>query len=107
MLLTFIASITFCEDVRFSFWTLFDTQLMNFIRKYVLLLILDFQYENFKSLFAVLSLLRRGSPRYESFFEVTTSRSRAIDSWFHNVAFGLGVSQFPAQCFGNLPDVNI
>ena len=34
MLLTFITSITFCEDVRFRFWTLFDTQLINFIRKY-------------------------------------------------------------------------
>ena len=33
MLLTFISHITFCEDVRFRFWTLFDTQLMNFIRK--------------------------------------------------------------------------
>ena len=33
MLLTFITRITFCEDVRFRFWTLFDTQLMNFIRK--------------------------------------------------------------------------
>ena len=43
----------FCKDVRFSFWILFDTQLMNVIRKYVLLYILDFQYEYFKSLFAV------------------------------------------------------
>ena len=41
----------FCEDVgefytiftfRLSFWTLFDTPLMNFIRKYVLLFIRDF-----------------------------------------------------------------
>ena len=32
----------FCEDVRFSFKILFDMQLMNFIRKYVLLFIVDF-----------------------------------------------------------------
>ena len=42
LLLTFITRIAFCEDVRFRFWTLFDTQLMNFIRKYFLLFILDF-----------------------------------------------------------------
>ena len=38
MLLTFITRITlsFCEDVRLRFWKLFDTQLMNFIRKYFL-----------------------------------------------------------------------
>ena len=53
MLLTFIARITFCEDVRFRFWTLFDTQLINFIRKYFSLFILDFQYKYFKSLFAL------------------------------------------------------
>ena len=41
MLLTFITRIAFCEDVRFRFWTLFDTQLMNFIRTYFLLFILD------------------------------------------------------------------
>ena len=32
----------FCEDFRFSFKILFDTQLMNFIRKDVLLFIVDF-----------------------------------------------------------------
>ena len=32
----------FCEDDGLSFWKLLDTQLMNFIRKYVLLYILDF-----------------------------------------------------------------
>ena len=53
MLLTFITCIAFCEDVRFRFWTLFDTQLMNFIRKYFSLFILDFWYKNFKSLIAV------------------------------------------------------
>ena len=42
ILLTFIKRITFCEDVGFRFWTLLDTQLINFIRKYFLLFILDF-----------------------------------------------------------------
>ena len=48
MILTFITRITFCEDVRFRFWTLFYTQLMSFIGKYFVLFILDFQYKNFK-----------------------------------------------------------
>ena len=51
MLLKITRAHLFCEDVgeiytiftiRFSFWTLFDRQLMNLIRKYVLLFILDF-----------------------------------------------------------------
>ena len=37
-----VANFTQFFSFRFSVWTLFDTQLMNFIRKYVLLLILDF-----------------------------------------------------------------
>ena len=37
-----ITRISFCEDVRFRFWSLFDTQLMNCFRKYHLLFILDF-----------------------------------------------------------------
>ena len=44
------------------------------------------------------SLLRRGSPRYESFFAVTTSRSRAVVSWFHNVTFGLGGKPISCSC---------
>ena len=42
MLPTFIKRITFCEDVGFRFWTLFDMQLITFIGKYFLLFILDF-----------------------------------------------------------------
>ena len=71
MLLTFITSITFCEDVRFRFWTLFDTQLMNFIRKYFSLFILDIRilkaYLQYKFTVQMVN--------EASFFEVTISRS--------------------------------
>ena len=67
MFLTFITRISFCENIRFRFWSLFDTQLLNFICKYCLLFILDFKYKNFKN--------------EASFSEVTTSR-RCEDVFF-------------------------
>ena len=58
MLLTFITRIAFCEDVRFRFWTLFDTQLMNFIRKYFYCL---FQSVNIRILKAYLQYKVNGA----------------------------------------------
>ena len=90
MLLTFITHITFCEDVRFRFWTLFDTQLMNFIRKYFLLFILIF-YFNIRILKAYLQYKFTVQRVKEvSFFELTTSRSREDVNGFHHVTFGPG-----------------
>ena len=64
MLLTFITRISFCENVRFSFWTLFDRQLMKFIRKYFLLFILDFQYKKITKAYLQCGLMFRGSMRH-------------------------------------------
>ena len=88
MLLTFITRISFCEDVRFRFWTLFDTQLKNFIRKYCLLFILDFKIRTLKTYLQYKFTVQRVNEA--SFFEVTTSRSCEDVSVFHNVTFGPG-----------------
>ena len=69
MRLTFITRITFYEDVRFRFWTLFDTQLMKAYLQY------KFTVQRVNE---------------ASLFEVTTSRSCEDVNGFHNVMFGPG-----------------
>ena len=71
---------------------------MNFIRKYVLVFILDFWYKNFKSLFAVNKFTAKRVTEV-SFFEVTTSRSDAVVSGFHNIAFGQGGKPISCSVF--------
>ena len=86
--LTFITRITFCQDVRFRFWTLFGTQLINFIQKYFLLFILDFNIRILKAYLQYNFTVQRVNEA--SFLEVTTSRSCEDVSGFHNVIFGPG-----------------
>ena len=88
MLLTFITRISFCEDARFRFWTLFDTQLKNFIRKYCLLFILDFKIRTLKTYLQYKFTVQRVNEA--SSFEVTTSRSCEDVNGFHNVTFSPG-----------------
>ena len=88
MLLTFITRITFCEDVRFRFWTLFDTQLMNFIRKYFYCLFKTFNIRILKAYLHYKFTVQRVNEA--SFFEVRTSRSCEDVNGFHNVMFGPG-----------------
>ena len=71
---------------------------MNFIRKYVLVFILDFGYKNFKSLFAVNKFTAKRVTEV-SFFEVTTSRNGAVVSGFHNIAFGQGGKPISCSVF--------
>ena len=85
MLLTFITRITFWEDVRFRFWTLFDTQLINFIRKYFIFLKAYLHYK---------FTMQRVNEA--SFFEVTSSRSCEDVKGFHNVTLR---QQYLAQWF--------
>jgi len=80
---------------------------MNFIWKYVLLLILDFSYENFKSLICSISLLFQRVTEV-AFFEVATSSQAARSSTdFVMLRLARLVSQFPTQYFGKLPGFNL
>ena len=106
MLLTFITRITFCEDVRFRFWTLFDTQLIHFVPKYFLLFIIDFQYKNFKSLLHYKFTVQRVNEA--SLFEVTELHEVARTSkGFIMLPLTRVVRQYPAQCFGKIPGFNL
>ena len=86
MLLTFITRICFCEDVRFRFWTLFDTQLKNFIGKYCLLFILYFKIRTLKTYLQYKFTVQRVNEAL--LFEVTDSRSCEDVNGFHNAMFG-------------------
>ena len=67
----------------------FDTQLMNFIRKYFSLFILDFNIITIlKAYLQYKFTLQRVNEA--SFFEVITSRSCEAVNRFHNVTFGPG-----------------
>ena len=79
---------------------------MNFIRKYVLVFILDFWYKNFKSLFAVNKFTAKRVTEV-SFFEMTTSRSGAVVSGFHNIAFGQGGQPISCSIFLKIPGFNL
>ena len=59
---------TFSTFFTFSFWALFDTQLINFISKYVFLIIQDLRSK----------LLHRGSLNYRFYFENSRGRLNGL-----------------------------
>ena len=82
---------------KLSFWTLFDTQLMNLLQNMFYCLFETSDMRILKAQFRYKFTKQRVT--VVSFFEVTTSRSRTFVNGFHNVRFGPCGKPMPCSVF--------